>query len=545
MLPALQSLDEKIYQSLRLEELYRVFAANKCLFFYLIVLAFIAYGYDLFSFAMKIDSENHAVSAGEKVQWIQQGRWGMYYLNRYLLPDAIMPFIPVLIGMSGLVTGVFFYLLSLSDHRGVRDILAAPLAIACPLLAFAFYFNTLGYGLGIAFALVGGGFYALTRWSMISAIAAAFFFAVAIGIYQSALLLIPVLLGFYIVAKVISVPDVSLKTLLRHLLIFFLVLLVSYCLYEAIKFATLNIYRLPYDQEYLQGYLHFRMDKDYLLQVVPATMAAAMNYYTGSEKYYFYSMGALAGIFYLALLVTALQILIARQVWAVKLIALLALAGALSAPLMMHLLNAGDMPPRTMLGVPFVLSGLVFAAVSNNSKTLKLVLGVLVAACFIRFAVVNNRYALANQMNWKADQDLSLMIIQRIYDLWHKLPDHVPPYPVVLVGAWRPVDTPLYINRDVIGASFFYWNGGSAERMVRLWFSMRQFDFRPASPEEELPVAEHAISMPVWPAAGAVDIVNGVIVVKIAEYSPYRIDVLCGSAGAICRLRKSPVPAAD
>ncbi len=37
-----------------------------------------------------------------------------------------------------------------------------------------------------------------------------------------------------------------------------------------------------------------------------------------------------------------------------------------------------------------------------NSKTLKLVLGVLVAACFIRFAVVNNRYALANQMNWKA-----------------------------------------------------------------------------------------------------------------------------------------------
>lgn len=540
MLPALQSLDEKIYQSLRLEALYRVFAVNKYLFFYLMVLAFIAYGYDLFSFSLKIDSENHAVSAGEKVQWIQQGRWGMYYLNRYLLPDAIMPFVPVLIGMLGLVTGVFFYLISLSDHRGLRDILAAPLLVACPLLAFAFYFNTLGYGLGIAFALVGGGFYTLTRWSVVSALAAIVFFAVAIGIYQSVLLLIPVLLGFYIVVRVISVPDVLLKTLLRHLLIFFLVLLAAYCLYEAIKSLTLHIYRLPYDQGYLQGYLHFRLDKDYLFQVVPVTMSAAMDYYTGSAKYYFYSMDALAGLFYLALLVTVLQILIVRQAWSVKLIALLALAGALSSPLMMHLLNSGDMPPRTMLGVPFVLSGLVFAALSNNSKVLKLVLGVLVMACFIRFAVVNNRYALTNQMNWKADQDLSLMIIQRIHNLWHKLPDHEAPYPVVLVGAWEAIETPLYINRDVIGASFFYWDGGSAERMVRLWFSMRQFDFRPASPAEELPVAEHAISMPVWPAAGAVDIVNGVIVVKIAEYSPHRIDVLCGAAGVICKLHKSP-----
>jgi hypothetical protein len=73
-------------------------------------------------------------------------------------------------------------------------------------------------------------------------------------------------------------------------------------------------------------------------------------------------------------------------------------------------------------------------------------------------------------------------------------------------------------------------DGGSAGRVVALWRSMRRFDFRYASAEEALAVADQAASMPIWPAEGSVDVVNGVLVVKIGEYSKHQIIALCQSA---------------
>ena len=134
----------------------------------------------------------------------------------------------------------------------------------------------------------------------------------------------------------------------------------------------------------------------------------------------------------------------------------------------MHLLNAGYMPPRTVLGVPFVLAGLVFSASFNNDKTLQMLLGLLVLGCFFKFAVVNSRYALANELSWKADQDLSLLVLQRVHSVLQKLPDRSPPYPVILVGLLRHRESPLYIRRDLIGSSFYETNGGSTSRMLGL-----------------------------------------------------------------------------
>ena len=88
------------------------------------------------------------------------------------------------------------------------------------------------------------------------------------------------------------------------------------------------------------------------------------------------------------------------------------------------------MPPRTVLGVPFVLAGLVFCTTDPGQPDGELPLGMLVLACFFKFAVANNRYALANELTWKADQDLSLLILQRIQSQWHQLPERGPPYPL-------------------------------------------------------------------------------------------------------------------
>ncbi len=524
----LKFLDEAL--SHRLGMFHRFVVANKSLMLYLAAAAVAAFGYDLFTFSLRMDSEFHASDAGAKLEWIRQGRWAMYYLNAWLLPDPVMPFLPLLTGLVGLACGVLFFLLSLSEQRTPSDYLAAPLVIGCPLLAFGFYFTTLNYGLGIAIALGGAGLYALTRWRWNSAAWAIACFAIAIGIYQSTILLMLVLFGIYLVVQVIAVPHVTVEWLLRRLGVFCAVMLVAYGLYELIKTATLHAYNVPYAKDYLEGYLKWTTDPSYWLRTIGRALKSAKSYYTGHENYYLYELRILAVLFWIVLIVTVVQLMAAPQSGAVKIIGLLALTASLCAPVLMHLLNAGYMPPRTVLGVPFVLAGLVFSASFNNHKTLQMLLGLLVLGCFFKFAVVNTRYAMANELSWKADQDLSLLILQRVHPVLQKLPDRSPPYPVTLVGLLRHRESPLYIRRDLIGSSFYETNGGSTSRMLGLWRSMRHFDFRQASHEEMLAVAERAVFMPEWPAAGSVDVVNGVIVVKIGEYTPHQIMTLCESA---------------
>ena len=85
----------------------------------------------------------------------------------------------------------------------------------------------------------------------------------------------------------------------------------------------------------------------------------------------------------------------------------------------------------------------------------------------------------------------------------------------MLVGMLQPGESPLYVQRELIGSSFYNTNGGNIGRVVSLWRSMRHFDFREATIDEALAAAGRAAAMPVWPADGSVDVVNGVIVVKI------------------------------
>ena len=67
-----------------------------------------------------------------------------------------------------------------------------------------------------------------------------------------------------------------------------------------------------------------------------------------------------------------------------KVVGVLALAGSMCAPLLMHLTNAGYMPPRTVLAFPLFSAGLVFAASFNRRRTLKIALGVLVLGVLLQ-----------------------------------------------------------------------------------------------------------------------------------------------------------------
>lgn len=503
---------------------------NRALLIFLCVIGVIAYGGDIFNFSLNIDSENHAFDYGAKAGWVAQGRWGMYFLSSILLPDAIMPVIPMLIAVAGSAIGALFFVHTLSSSRSIADYLAAPIAIACPVIYFAFYFTTLGYGVGIAFAVTSYGMYMLTRWTRGGAIVAALCFCFGIGIYQAVMPLIAVIFLLYLVSSVIQVKNISAITFIKQCAVFFLVMSLAYLLYEIVKYCSLRYVKISFDSGYMSGFISYKNTWEYFSTTIEKTLPKAYNYYTGGSAYYLYDLLVLKVLFFLTLGFSILAIARSTNSWLVRILAVLALLLAITAPMLMHVLNSGYMPPRTVMGVPQVLAGMVFFTMSSRSNALKSITAVLVIACVYKFCVINNRYSFSNAMVWQADKDLSLSIQQRIATVLPKISsakDHHAVYPIELVGWVEYAESPILTQREVVGASFYKWGAGDVERVERLFRTMAVFNYRAATQAERISVVEEAKKMPDWPYEGSVDVINGVIVVKISEYNPNQFLRMC------------------
>lgn len=526
---SIKSLDRRFTEMTGLDSIWQGILKNRALIIYLAVIGLLSFTYDLFNFSVNIDSEIHAEGFGPNNGWVMQGRWGMYFLSWLILPDTVMPFTPMFIAMCGSAIGMFFFLHTLSATRSTADYLAAPIAMACPVLYFAYYFTTLGYGLGIGFAAVNIGMFFLTRWTLSGALTAIALFTFGIGIYQAVLPLIMVIFGFYIISLLINTVNITFLEICKRVMVFILVIVVAYVLYELVKRWSLHYVGVPYAAQYLSEFDDFQPTRDYLIPALKKTWLAAWRYYTGGRLYYLYNLFSLKLLFCLSLFFTCVKVLQSPAKLYMRLLGILTVLVILATPMAMLVMNSGEMPPRTMLGVAYVLSGLVFFAASVDSKIVRTIIGVLAITCFYKFTLVNNRYSLANHMTWQADREFSVMLMQRMGEVWHKMPpkDIYSKYPMELVGVRELLPTPFIPHREVIGTSFYYWSAGDIQRVTDLLLTMGITDYKPATQQERLSVVEQAQTMPSWPAAGSVDVINGIIVVKVGPYNPHQIVSMC------------------
>jgi hypothetical protein len=530
ILSGFQTLDARLPDILGTNRLSVFIKENAKLLVYLSIAGLIAYAYDFFSFALKIDSENHAYIYGPVGAWVSQGRWGMYLLSYLLLPDVVMPFIPTLIAVSGCVVGALFFVLTLSDKRGIADYLAAPIAIACPVVYFALYFTTLGYGVGVAFAVSSLGIYLLKRFSWFSTLVAILCFTLGIGIYQAVLPLIATLFCLYLVSRILSEQNLPFLTIFRQTLHFIIVVALAAGLSNLISRWVMQWLNISFDSGYMMSFINYQPTPEYFRQAIQKALFVAWDYYTGSKNYYLYDLLLLKILFVLTLTISVGRIAIASCSWLVKIIGLLCLLAALAAPMLMHVLNSGYMPPRTVLGVSYVLAGLIFFTVSSSSHLLRFLTGILAVACFYNFSMVNNRYAFSDQMVWLADRELSVQLLDKIHEAINKLPRKTDPnvqIPLEIVGWSEYPETPVLVHREVIGSSFYTWGAGDVERIVKLFKSMGVSDYRYATHAEKISVVENAKLMPPWPYEGSVDIINGIVVVKLSEYNPNQFLNMC------------------
>jgi len=324
--------------------------------------------------------------------------------------------------------------------------------------------------------------------------------------------------------------SLSFGLLVQRIVFFLLILGSAAGISQAIGILMLRLTHVSFNVEYLYGFLNYQLTSDYFFSTLHKTISTGWDYYTGGKDYYLFDLQLLKVLFVLTLAITLYRLVTATSSILVRLTGVVMLIAAIAAPVMMLMLNAGTMPPRTLLGVSYVLAGLVFFAASSSSNILRTTTAVLAISCFYNFSVINNRYAFSNQMSWLADRELSVLLLDKIQSAINKLPVKTDPFaqfPLEIVGWHEYLETPIFVHREVIGASFYTWGAGDAGRVTRLFRTMGVTDYRPATTQEKLSLVEATQHMPSWPYDGSVDIINGIVVVKLRDYNPNQILGMC------------------
>jgi hypothetical protein len=517
---------------------------------YMVVVGLVAYAHDFFEFSLHVDAELQAYRAGLTNHWIDEGRWGIYLVTLLFLPDPVVPAVPVLIAMIGFSFAALFLALSFSEERGLADYLFGAILVSCPVFYFVLYYRELGMCMGVAFAAIAFGLYQLVQWKKTGFILAALLFCFAIGVYQALILVVAVVLGLYLLMQIVSGKISSLSVIVRQGVVFIIVLALSYFLYEAAKLCSLLWMKKSFSNQYIESFVSFEPTIDYLKTYIPSSLGVLKDYYAGAKQYYYYENYFLRFIFLVSILMISARIFSSSLSWSVKTAAAVILVLILIAPGTILLMNKGYMPPRAMISVAFVISGLLFiAVVSVKSQTLKFVLTITVALAYFSFMATNQRYSLSGYLAWQADRDFSNMLFERIQQKAPELFDkprvkhhegRIPSrgIPIDFIGKRENYpESVLFIRRNVVGASFYDWGGGETRRIVSLFATMGNSDYVLASKPEKLSVIEQALKMPVWPHADSVAVVGEVVVVKFGDYHEGRLNWLCkdNRAPEVCR----------
>ena len=131
----------------------------------------------------------------------------------------------------------------------------------------------------------------------------------------------------------------------------------------------------------------------------------------------------------------------------------------LAAPFLQHPLNGGDLPYRTLVGLPAAVAlPALFAteiAPPRWRSWLLVPLAVLVA---IQFSWINNRQYYAAHWSLERDKATAIEMLSRIAQIAPRQDT----YTIAVVGSLQRRHSPLIprVPHSTLGASFFQWDAG-------------------------------------------------------------------------------------
>ncbi|MBI5293986.1 MAG: glucosyltransferase domain-containing protein [Chloroflexi bacterium] len=502
---------------------------NVVLIFALAAVALAAYGFELFNFNITIDEEAHATYSVPTLDWIRQGRWGMYLLTRYLIPYTIIPFVPLFVALLFHLAAILLLLRSWRVQSRLEQLAVGTVAMAFPLMAYIYSFSTINFGVGIGLFCIALSVYIFDRASGMRRLLAFVPATFAIAIYQ---VFIPALVGAYLV-YILSVELRAKKAVPVNLImiagVHVLAVIVYYLLHQfaiLVAFPASPYYTYIADQfniSYLIAHFSEVTDRVFISTMMPV--------YFGGEKAYSLENGAIGALMVVSLAGLFINILRTTAISYGRKVFLIALSlGLLILPFGIGLLTQGLILYRSLVALPVVISGVVMLGMLNSPGIFRKLVALLTVYCVFQFVMSANHLSAASHLSLQADRSLATTLIGRIEEAQTQAGGRDLRY-MEIVGYYDRPSTNLIPEMETLGMSYFEIAEGNVNRILLFLQTLGYSGLEPLPLARQAQLVDLAESMPVWPDGGSVRVVDDVVLVKFGHYSATQKRIICGDDG--------------
>ncbi len=463
---------------------------------------------ELASFSLSIDEEVAAFRTDASV-WIVQGRWGAYLIERFLIPHPVMPLLAPAVFGAGCVAA---YLLVM-DIIGKTELSVpeyACFAIFCGFPSWffivEFYSNIAAVGIGLfatalALWLIGRKDISLLSPRFLGAVAAGGF---AISIYQS---FVPAILVLGIAVSVLRARADTGKSLPKDLLRVG-ILLAAALLFYGIGNAIFRSFT-PMRNEYFESLFQPGFLFQHPIIVIGRVLQAIGGAYGLDNGTY-------------AVVLWTIPLLLILGGWELfrgpthsRVLATAAAFVSLLVPFGLHFLAAGNMPVRSLVGLPIAVWLFTYVAVTSKNYRIRSASAIFLAVALFQFQVIQNYRQASSYLVDKHDT----LLAGAIYDRLVATPgfDAKRSYAMSVFGA-QPFATNYPRPPDsTVGHSFFEWDGGNPWRMAYYMRLLGYSNLSGPTPDQVDQTIVRLSTMPIWPAPGSVAIDGDIALIRLGE----------------------------
>ena len=507
-----------------------------------LVCALVAYGYEIFSYTISIDDEAHLYDTALQIAFhsTRQGRWGTGFLGILLGNSCGVPVVPML--ESLLCISVAFCILGRTMGFGPAErFMFYPLFIACPIWYYylSFWMVSPYGGIGLLLSVVGFlGFMRRNPWVRLAALVPS---AMAVGIYEISIVLLPIFCSAYVLNDILSGEGDGLEEARTgrrwrgHLALFlkmFAFMLVCVALYYGIGKVVRRACGLQLI--YTSGMFSPPRSWDDVPGRLRAVFDLAASCWKGNwflpaspEQGHPFIHRAFVALSLAAVVIGILKA--KRDAWS-KLVAAASLAFLVFAPFMLRFTTI-VMPPRSCIPVAFSLV-IVFSLAwrcMRGATCFRFLFLALLVVVGIQYLSIVNRLAYASKVQSDRDCEVVRRVVERL-----EADSSFFPYtrgakgcPFIMVGAPQfggDGGWPSSLRCDTVGRSILNWEGGVPDRFAYLTRMITgRMLARPGKAEVQK-FSSVVDDMPLWPLPGSVVMTNGVAIAKFEnDFSPYQL----------------------
>lgn len=482
-----------------------------------ICLLLLLYGYEIFNFSLSPDEE--LFLSGYEIDWwllaISQGRWGLGLFARVFPPLGNIPVLaPVLFCASLGVSACVLARMLFRKHSAQFAFVG--IFVSYPMWPHLAEFNISSWIIGLGCVLVTLALLLFIAERRLADILAACLLSVATGIYESLYVWFLVVLCIRHLSFLLgTASDSATKARPRFPWLRTCLVAVGAMLgYLAMRRLLLTAFSLKLT--YVQGFVRLEEFRTAPAAALAQTFQRCWNLISGADPIF------LGYGYILALLpLLGLLILVVRLLWreplkpSQRLLGGAIFVGALLLAWSPLVVSAGTVPSRALIAWIPISAFLAGLALSFSGRFEKPLYGALAVALFFSVWVTVSLFY-TDHLARQRDQFLAARIMTRIDNLVPNPPPGKIPFVVVGAVPWKTDAS--FRKLEIFGDSFFdrSHEGGNPWRIAAYLRTLGVDTLEPHLLSELDPYRPAIAAMPVWPAAGSVAMVNGIIVIKLA-----------------------------